>query len=269
MRTADPLDTPMHRVRAADRRVWLDALYDRYTDRRHITRDPIVVVYRYEDAAEREIVALLAALLSYGNVPSILRGIDTLLDRLDHVPRKYLLASSVDAIRRDLRGWRYRVTSDTDMAALLIGIKRTLEAHGTLEAAFAANASPDDTTVLPALEQWTASVAHAANHPLNHLLPNPSRGSACKRLHMFLRWMVRRDAVDPGGWDAIEPRQLIVPLDTHMHAMARRLRLTRRKQANGATALAITEALRRVHPTDPVRYDFALTRPGILGVAQK
>lgn len=264
MPTADPLDTPMHRVRAADRRVWLDALYDRYTDRRYITRDPIVVVYRYEDAAEREVVALLAALLSYGNVLSILRGIDTLFDRLDHRPRNYLLDNSAATIRRDLRGWRYRVTSDSDMAALLVGIKRMLEEHGTLEAPFVV----DDTTVLPALERWVDCVATAADHPLNHLLPKPSRGSACKRLHMFLRWMVRCDAVDPGGWDSIDAAKLIVPLDTHMHSMARRLRMTRRKQANGATALAITEALRRVHTTDPVRYDFALTRPGILGVPQ-
>lgn len=269
MPIADPLTTPMHCVRAADRRVWLDALYDHYTDRRYITRDPIVVVYRYEDAAEREVVALLAALLSYGNVLSILRGIDTLFTCLDHNPREYLLTNSPARIRRDLRGWRYRVTSNTDMAALLVGIKRTLETHGSLETSFATNASPDDTTALPAMERWVDSIASAAEHPLNHLLPNPSRGSACKRLHMYLRWMVRRDAVDPGGWDAIDTAKLIVPLDTHMHQMAKRLRMTRRKQANGATALAITAALRRVHPTDPVRYDFALTRPGILGIAQE
>lgn len=97
----------------------------------------------------------------------------------------------------------------------------------------------------------------------NYLLPDPAQGSACKRLHLYLRWMVRNDAVDPGCWRHVAPNVLVVPLDTHMHRIARALGLTRRKQADARAAAEITAAFRTIAPTDPVRYDFALTRLGI------
>jgi len=90
-----------------------------------------------------------------------------------------------------------------------------------------------------------------------------TRGSACKRLLMYLRWMVRKDEVDPGGWEGIPPSKLLVPVDTHMHRIARKLRFTRRKQANLATVREITAAFRKIVPDDPARYDFTLTRFGI------
>jgi uncharacterized protein (TIGR02757 family) len=97
----------------------------------------------------------------------------------------------------------------------------------------------------------------------NYLLPDPAAGSACKRLHLYLRWMVRRDAVDPGGWSRVRARQLVAPVDVHMHRLGRALGFTKRRQADARTALEITAALRRFAPHDPVRYDFALTRLGI------
>ena len=97
----------------------------------------------------------------------------------------------------------------------------------------------------------------------NSLLPCPEKGSACKRFHLFLRWMVRNDAVDPGGWDGISASKLIVPLDVHMHRICMRLGLTSRAQADLKTALEVTGRFRAIVPEDPVRYDFALTRIGI------
>jgi uncharacterized protein (TIGR02757 family) len=94
-------------------------------------------------------------------------------------------------------------------------------------------------------------------------LADPARGSACKRLHLFLRWMVRRDEVDPGGWESVARSKLVVPLDAHMYALARRLGLTGRGQADGRTALEVTAAFRAINAADPVKYDFALTRVGI------
>jgi len=99
---------------------------------------------------------------------------------------------------------------------------------------------------------------HAEKH-----LSDPSKGSAAKRLNLFLRWMVRRDAVDPGGWDHVPAALLIVPLDVHMHRISVRLGLTQRKQADLRTACQITAAFRKIEPQDPVRYDFCLTRLGI------
>ncbi|MCK4410112.1 MAG: DUF2400 family protein, partial [Candidatus Eisenbacteria sp.] len=125
----------------------------------------------------------------------------------------------------------------------------------------------DDETVLPALTSFVGGIADAscvaAGVEGACPLPDPARGSACKRLHLFLRWMVRSDDVDPGGWDAVPASKLIVPLDTHMHRFSLLLGLTDRKQANGRTALEITRAFRSFSPDDPVKYDFSLTRLGI------
>jgi len=119
---------------------------------------------------------------------------------------------------------------------------------------------PEDDTVIPALEGF-AKAFFPSGSPF--LIPAPSKGSACKRLNLFLRWMVRQDEVDPGGWDLIPPSKLVVPLDTHMHRIGLLLSFTNRKQADLQTALEITDAFRKVAPHDPVKYDFVLTRLGI------
>ena len=159
---------------------------------------------------------------------------------------------------------------------MLFGVRRVLDRWGSLQACFAAGLSPEDDTVLPALCRFVRELATPAGGdapgradrepcPEQHtsLLPLPARGSACKRLNLFLRWMTRRDDVDPGGWDDVPPARLIVPLDTHMHRICLTLRLTRRKHPNMRAALEATSAFRQVAPDDPVRYDFALTRLGI------
>jgi uncharacterized protein (TIGR02757 family) len=114
-------------------------------------------------------------------------------------------------------------------------------------------------TVAGALQKFVEALAC----PDTYLVPSPAAGSACKRLNLFLKWMVRSDAIDPGGWTGVSPRQLIVPLDIHMRRIGRRYGLTRRMTANMRMALEITAGFRRFCPDDPTRYDFALTRPGI------
>ena len=151
------------------------------------------------------------------------------------------------------------------MAALLAGAGRLIRRHGSLGACFAAGAAPDDQTVLPALRAFAAELDAAAGGGCGHLLPDPRRQSACKRLNLMLRWLVRRDRVDPGGWDAVSASSLIVPLDTHIHRIGLGLGATRRRSAGMRTALEITAAFRGIAPEDPVRYDFALTRLGIRG----
>ncbi|MCJ7774009.1 MAG: DUF2400 domain-containing protein, partial [Desulfobacterales bacterium] len=96
-----------------------------------------------------------------------------------------------------------------------------------------------------------------------HLVAHPQKGSACKRMNLFLRWMVRQDAVDPGGWDDVSPSKLVIPLDTHMYRIGLRLGFTTRKQMDMHTAIEITKGFQKVIPDDPVKYDFSLTRFGI------
>ena len=120
----------------------------------------------------------------------------------------------------------------------------------------------DDNSYLPALAGFVQTLRKLAPNMRQNLLPSPSDGSACKRLWMYLRWMIRKDAVDPGGWN-LSPSKLIVPIDTHMFALGRNLKLTRRKQANLQTAIEMTKRFKQISLEDPVKYDFALTRLGI------
>lgn len=227
--------------------------------------DPLAFVYRYADDGDREVVALIAASLAYGRVAHIRHSVENALRRLGPAPRHRLLTSTDRALARATRGFRHRFTTARDLHRLLAGTARVLERHGTLAACFAAGDDRMHPTVVP-----TASSFVSAFGPVNRpgrfpLLAAPEAGSACKRLHLFLRWMIRRDDVDPGTFGLDASHRLVVPLDTHMHRVGRALGFTSRRQADLVTALEITEGFRRLAPHDPVRYDFVLARRGMVG----
>lgn len=243
---------------------WLDQVYAAYHDRQYVSYDPLAVVIRHGRPDDREVVGLIAALLAYGNVKAMLKGIEAALAPLGPHPASQLADLSTRQIDRRFADFRYRVTNGPAMAGLLRGIKRVRQRHGSLHKAFARHLTEDAADVLAAASGWRTELVDAAGHPLDHLLPDPAKGSACKRLMLYLRWMVRRDAIDPGDWTGIRPALLIAPVDTHLHRLSLQLGWTRRKQINLATACDVTHALRRFDPDDPLRFDFSLTRPGIL-----
>ena len=164
--------------------------------------------------------------------------------------------------RRIYEGFRHRWATGDDLAAVLAGAAAIIAADGSLEAGFRSKLDPGGETVIEALADFAGRIVCGVDDDGACLLPSPCRRSACKRLNLFLRWMVRRDAVDPGGWE-VPAAMLVVPLDRHMHRFGLALGLTGRRQADLQTALEITAAFRRVSPADPVKYDFALTRLGI------
>lgn len=238
----------------------LEGLVARYNRRRFVHPDPIEFLYAYPDLRDREIVGLIASSLAYGRVLQILRSISRVLDAMGPSPFAFLLDASPAKLRRTFAGFKHRFTTGEELVHLLGGVKRCVRAHGSLNACFTASFSEADETVLPALLPFARELT--CDRPTS-LIARPDSGSACKRLNLFLRWMVRRDQVDPGGWIAIPASALIVPLDTHLFRYARELGLTKRDQADMRTALEITGAFRAFAPGDPVRYDFALTRLGI------
>jgi uncharacterized protein (TIGR02757 family) len=240
----------------------LDELRLRYNRREFVHPDPLEFLYAYDDARDREVVGLIASSLAYGNVKQIVRSVARVLARIGR-PTDFLRDASRETLLETFADFRHRMTSGKAMALLLLGVKRVIERHGSLEACFKRGLADKDQTVLPALSAFVEELTRAAGECPAHLLAVPARGSACKRLHLFLRWMVRRDEVDPGGWTCVSPRKLIVPLDTHMHRICRMLALTGRRCADMRTALEATAAFRTFAPGDPVRYDFALTRLGI------
>lgn len=241
----------------------LETLYRDLNRRMYVRPDPLQFLYDFDGPADREVVALLASSLAYGRVRQILRGVSAVLGELGPHPARYLARTSPSGLRRALAGFRHRFNTGEHVAAMLAGAKRVIGRFGSLQACFREGLIPDDETILPALKMFVDRILEAAPGPCGHLLPDPARRSACKRLNLMLRWLVRRDEVDPGGWEAVGAARLIVPMDTHMHRIARALGMTARKSADIRAALETTAAFRRISPGDPVRYDFALTRLGI------
>jgi len=239
-----------------------EALYAKYNRREYVHPDPLEFLYDYPDPADREIVGLIASSLAYGAVMQILKTIGIVLERIGE-PHKFVTNASRSRIGRTFGDFRYRFTSGEDIAALLYGIGLLVRKHGSLEKCFLSGYAEEDDNIINALTKFVGEFEDVTGYELGHLLPRPSRGSACKRLNLFLRWMVRSDDVDPGGWYTVDPGKLLTPIDIHMFRTCCALSMTARKQADLRTAVEITEAFRTISPRDPVKYDFAITRLGI------
>lgn len=245
----------MHALKPA-----LDALYETWNRPEFISPDPLQTMRRFSNPDDREIAGLIASSLAFGNVKQILASIANVLDAMPR-PAKWLDEATPRRIESTFKSFRHRYSTGAELTSMLLGAKTIRARHGNLGNAFARCIADTDEDVLPGLQRFIGLLN--ANGKANYLLPDPQRGSACKRLHLYLRWMVRNDAVDPGGWTQVSPAKLIVPVDTHMHRIAKGLGLTKRDVADLRTACEITAAFRIIAPEDPVRYDFALTRLGI------
>ncbi len=243
--------------------VLLDRIYRAFNRPRYIAPDPLELVLRFPDPRDRELAALAASSLAYGRVNRILFSVSAILDAMGGKPFDFITSNSPEDMRHAFRGFKHRFHSGDDMANLFAGAKRALAEYGSLEQCFASGFHPGDSTVCNAEEHFSVCLCSEFDSGKSTLLPSPADGSACKRLNLMLRWLVRKDEVDPGGWDSIPASALIVPVDTHMHRLARSLGFTKRKAADLATALEITKAFARLSPEDPVKYDFSLTRFGI------
>jgi uncharacterized protein (TIGR02757 family) len=178
-------------------------------------------------------------------------------------PSSFLLENRPADIREAFQFFKHRFTTGEILSNLLVALRELTLEYGSLEFCFLAGFSEHDPNILPALTGLVRKLEQACGRTIPTFLPSPEGGSACKRLNLFLRWMVRSDNVDPGIWQSIPASHLIVPLDTHMHRIASAMGLTSRKQADMRCAIEITDAFSAIRPDDPVRYDFALTRLGI------
>ena len=242
----------------------LDRIYARYNRREWVHPDPVEFLYDYPDVRDREIVGLVASTLAYGRILQIQRSVGWVLERMGS-PAAFLRGASRHSLAQTFVGFRHRFTTSGEVAGLLYGAKRVIESEGSLYACFLSGLQDKDETVVPALSRLVGCLLAESGGGGSSLLSPPERGSACKRLNLFLRWMVRRDQVDPGGWDGVPASKLVVPLDTHLYRISRALGMTARRTADLRTAMEVTRAFRKIAPEDPVRYDFALTRLGIRG----
>ena len=248
----------------------LTRLCARY-DRRFLDTDPVGIVRRFDDPEDREIAGLIAAGLAYGRVVSIRRSLEAVLRVMGPKPARFVRSFDPVADAQRFDGFVHRFTRGRDLATLIERVRGAKASAGSLEAYFLAGDDPRSETLAPALDSFGARLFSGLprGHGTRWLLPLPSAGSACKRSCLFLRWMVRPDdGVDCGVWTRVLPSRLVLPLDTHLFKVVRALGWTRRKSAGWATALEVTKRLRAIDPADPIRFDFALCRLGILGLLE-
>ena len=241
----------------------LEELYGEFNRREYVSPDPLEFLYLYDDPTDREVVGLIASSLAYGRVASILASVRRVLDVLGKHPAA--VADMDGAVLRSrLAGFKRRFNDGEEMSKFLSDIGSVLREYGSLENLFHSRMRGGGReTTLEAMDGFASEILERGGLRRSHLLPLASKGSACKRLALFIRWMARADDVDPGGWSRISPCDIIVPLDTHMFRIATGLGFVRRSSANGASALEATSGFAALRPDDPARYDFALTRFGI------
>lgn len=255
----------------------LEALYSTF-DHVNAASDPVHIVRRYQSAEDREIVGFCAAALAFGRVASVLHSIESLLAVMGPAPAGFVRAFDPATGRRRLAPLVHRWIRGRDLAALLVILRRMLEESGSIEQFFLAGDDPMAPDIEAALEAFSTRALETdlravygripQRAGVRYFFPRPSAGSACKRLNLFLRWMVRRDAIDLGVWSRLSTARLIVPLDTHVIRLGQCLRLTRYRSPGWNMAADITAALRRMNPDDPVRYDFSLCHVGMMNACR-
>ncbi len=247
----------------------LDALCGQYDTAPALALDPLSVPLAYADPQDREVAAFLAAHLAYGRVQPMLRAVRAGLAPLGPHPARWLRAhgeaAAGRALGQALRDWRWRFHTGDDLAAWLLAWKR-LDAEsgaGLEDHLLPRDGEEADDALSRLVQRLRAELPDS--YGLRFSLPDPREGAACKRWRMFLRWMVRPAWPDLGLWTRYPASGLVIPLDTHVARISRYLGLSRRATPDGRMAREVTDALRRLDPGDPLRYDFALSHLGILG----
>ncbi|MDP1830615.1 MAG: TIGR02757 family protein [Geothrix sp.] len=247
----------------------LDGLCARYDTPGALEKDPLSVALAYPESLDREVAAFVAANLAYGRVDPMIRAVRAALAPLGDRPADWLRKRSEPEARKELAralaSWVWRFHTGPDLAAWLLAWRRlSLESGGCIESHLLPGPGEDSDAPLSRLVQ-RLRVELPTTHGTRFSLPDPLEGAACKRWRMFLRWMVRAGWPDLGLWSHYPSDQLIIPLDTHVARVSRFIGLSHRATPDGKMAHEITEALRRLDPADPLRYDFALSHLGILG----
>lgn len=248
----------------AEIRELLERLYDRYDRPEFIPDDPISVPHRYADRADREIAGFLAATIAWGNRKSIVRNGHRMMRCMDDAPADFVRNAS-DRELEALTGFVHRTFNGSDLRDFVLALRRMEQLYGGLGGFFETRygATHDLPAVLAEFRREFFAAGHAPRCEKH--LSSVVRGAACKRLCMFLRWMVRRDdrGVDFGEWTRIPTSALRIPLDVHVGDTARALGLLGRRQNDWRAVEELTAALREADADDPVRFDFALFGAGM------
>ena len=251
-----------------------------------IEPDPLQLVLRYTDPLDQEVAGLLAAAFAYGRASIVVTNVGWVLARMLPGPFAWLRSFERREAERRFAGFAHRFHKTRDLVDLCERMAVTIRRHGSLGNLFQLCYDDRDRDIGQSLARFVGALLcgeplgrdngaskaaglQPASKRLEYLLSSPANGSACKRMNLYLRWMVRRTAPDLGLWTFVDPAKLVIPVDTHIHRIASFLGLGSRRSADWKAARAITDALSRFDPQDPVRYDFALCRLGILDLCSR
>lgn len=245
----------------------LNSKVEEYNRPNFIANDPICIPHLFTKKQDIEIAGLFASVLAWGLRKTIINKCKALLDMMDNDPHNFIL-NHKDTDLKPFENFKHRTFNSTDTLYFIHFLKSHYQQHNSLESAFSQWIKPTDETIengLIGFHNYFFDSEFAPHRTKKHI-STPARKSACKRLNMYLRWMVRNDnkGVDFGIWNTIKPSQLICPLDVHVDRQARRFNLIQRKQTDWKTAIELTKNLRKLDPVDPVKYDFALFGIGVM-----
>jgi uncharacterized protein (TIGR02757 family) len=253
------------KIPLSDLRDFLDEKVAEFNRPSFIEFDPVSIPHEYKKKQDIEIAGLIAAVLAWGQRVTIINKSRDFLNRMDRSPHDFLLNHKAKDVKR-FKDFKHRTFNEIDALYFIEFLSQFYHKHNSLEEAFAIR--PGDDHVGSGLINFQRTFFSLEDFPTRTKkhIPTPERKSACKRINMYLRWMVRNDnnGVDFGIWKNISPAQLICPCDVHVDRVGRKLKLIKRKQVDWETALELTFNLRKLDPFDPVKYDFALFGLGVM-----
>ncbi|HPG10485.1 MAG TPA: TIGR02757 family protein [Chitinophagaceae bacterium] len=236
---------------------------DLYNQPSFIKNDPVSIPHLFTQKQDIEIAGFFAAIFAWGNRTTIIQKSKELLARMDNAPYDFCINHKAADLKK-LIGFRHRTFNDTDLLYFISFQNQHYQKHKSLETAFVQNGNTIE-EMLAGFYRYFFSLEDVPERTRKHVA-TPEKGSTCKRLNMFLRWMVRKDkkGVDFGIWKNISPSRLICPIDVHVARVARNLGILNRKQTDWLAAIELTDYLRTLDKSDPVKYDFALFSLGVI-----
>lgn len=251
---------------------YLDELVKKYEIPDFIEDDPIQFPHRYNKQEDIEISGLISSCFAYGNRKKIVETLANLHKIFNDTPSEFVINFDIDRDAELFKGFVYRYTQERDLVILIHVIGQVLKEYGTLEKAFLKGFNPAEENIKQSLTNFVNLFRECLPCNENNckgfyfLMPSPEQGSACKRLNLFLKWMIRKPPVDLNIWKNIPENKLIIPLDVHVARISRKWGLTSRNSNDWKTAEEITKNLKEFDNIDPVKYDFAIFGLGISGL---
>lgn len=249
----------------------LDNLVIKYETPDFIETDPVQFVHKFKKKEDIEIAGFLASLFAYGNRQVFIKKLNELFNLTGNKLKQYIKSGDFS----NLKGFEYRFAKDNDIIPIFERLNNLYKSYGGLEElfAYAYHEFPRRDTDIYALkydhflqtvvDYFYSYIPESAGHGFYHMIPNPRKGGAMKRMNMFLRWMVRKSPVDVGIWDFMKPSNLYIPLDVHVGRMSRAMGLLDRKANDFRAVMDLTLKLKEFCPEDPVKYDFAMFAFGV------